>query len=78
MCKVSYPSRFVRSQTSVIEAIPEIDCDCPNPGDSDLRSLRKYGGNRRGCEYCIREIKRSCDGINCCWDPEYNGWGWEG
>ena len=75
MCRIIFPSNLVeRRQSSVIEAIPEIDPDCRKPGDSDRRRLRGNGVHKRSCKYCIPVIKKKCDRGHCCWDTEFNGW----
>ena len=62
------------SLASVTEAILEIDPECEEPGDSDVRRLR-VTRTKRSCKFCTPQIKERCDGNHCYWNPEINGWG---
>lgn len=63
------------SLASVTEAILEIDPECEEPGDSDVRRLRVTGAKEHNCKFCTPRIKKKCNGSYCYWNPEINGWG---
>jgi len=56
--------------SSIVGAIHEIDPEC----HEDFSSPIDGALNTHGCKHCEPIIKKRCDGVNCCWDPNINGY----